>query len=271
MKPYLLIALLALLGFSGPKTSWAQDALETEKLSQSGLAITIVFDDSGSMSENNKMEQAKAAFTQWLSGVPPETKLGLVALNKGVLVPLGMNTREQVKNAVAAMSPGGGTPLGNTIIGVGNLIMERRANVTPYERQIVVVFTDGQDQTSAEHVQNALNGLRKATIESVGIGFHGQGDYMRNGATQYYNATDGASLVAALKEVGSEIDQQSDVVMSPEIEAALDGEKTQAPAPSSPQTSALPPTEEASLPMPILIIVGAVAVILVLVLLSMFN
>lgn len=217
-----LLAIGVTLGFAPSGMSQTTKSLEEERLSQSGVAITIIFDDSGSMSSDRKMDQAKAAFTQWLGGIPEETKLGLIALNKGMLVPLGRNNRESIKTAVAAMRASGGTPLARTINTVGKLIQDRRREVTPYERHIVIIFTDGEDSDgSNDTVVEALRRLSTATIESVGIGFHGHGDYMKKGATQYYNAGDSAELVQALKQVASEVDQQSNIVVSPEIQAIM--------------------------------------------------
>lgn len=197
-------------------------ALEEERLSQSGVAITIIFDDSGSMNSDNRMDQAKAAFKQWLGGIPPETKLGLIALNRGVLVPLDRNNRETITNEVANMDAYGGTPLTRTISRANDLIQERRKTVTPYERHIVIVFTDGEDsEFPKQKVVETLRELGKNTIETVGIGFHGEGDYLEQGSTQYYNASDATELVQALKEVASEVDQQSDIVVTPEIAAEM--------------------------------------------------
>lgn len=217
-----LLAIGITLGLAPNGQSQTTKSLEEERLSQSGVAITIIFDDSGSMASDRKMEQAKAAFTQWLGGIPEETKLGLIALNKGMLIPLGRNNRESIKTAVAAIHATGGTPLTRTINTVGKLIQDRRKEVTPYERHIVIIFTDGEDSDGPnESVVEALRRLSAATIESVGIGFHGHGDYMKKGATQYYNAGDSAELVRALKQVASEVDQQSNLVVSPEIQAIM--------------------------------------------------
>lgn len=216
-------------------------SLEAERLSQSGTAITIIFDDSGSMNEDNKMGQAKAAFTQWIEGIPAETKLSLITLNRGMLVPLEAGNKEAVKRAVATIRPDGGTPLTRTIDQAAAAIKERRDKVTPYERHIVVVFTDGQDsEYPGTEVTKALNRLSASTIESVGIGFHGQGDYMRGTATQYYNAGDTNELVHALKQVASEVDQQSDIDITPEIAALMEQQKSTAELAAMPAVAVEP-------------------------------
>lgn len=259
MKTFItsLLAIGIALGLAPNGRSQTTKSLEEERLSQSGVAITIIFDDSGSMASDQKMDQAKAAFTQWLGGIPEETKLGLIALNKGMIVPLGRNNRESIKSAVAAMRASGGTPLARTINTVGNLIQDRRKDVTPYERHIVIIFTDGEDSDGPnETVVAALKRLSAATIESVGIGFHGHGDYMKKGATQYYNAGDSTELVHALKQVASEVDQQSNIVVSPEIQAIMNQlpavGQIELPTVDEPST---PPAHKGSI-KPIILVIG---------------
>src|SRR5262245_61016241 len=119
MKSKLILAILGALCLGLPVVSQAQEplssSLEQERLSQSGTAITIIFDDSGSMSESGKMEQAKAAFSQWIQGIPAETKLSLITLNGGMKVPLAAGNKEEVKVAVSQLTPNGATPLTRTI------------------------------------------------------------------------------------------------------------------------------------------------------------
>ena len=191
MKTTLLIylSLLALWGLSLPSVNYAQNNLTTkwlneldeEQLEQSGTAITIIFDDSGSMRNNNKIGQAKRAFLEWLSTVPENYRLSLIALNRGLLAPLGPNNRELLMAKVEALQAGGGTPLIRTLSKALSNIKERRKQVGPYERHVVIVFTDGQESSKSgnEGVQKQILNLRNNQVEVAGIGFHGQGDYMK--------------------------------------------------------------------------------------------
>lgn len=227
----LLTALLTLcLLLLTNSKSWAQDPTQTDNLDQvlseqSGTAIHIVFDDSGSMS-GTKLSQAKSAFNTWLNDIPEGTKLALRALNAGQLVPLGSgNTknRDDVKAAVNDLQATGGTPLTRTFVDVARGIQSRRDSVTPYERHIIILFTDGEDsEFHASDVQNSIRGVTAMNVETVGIGFHGQGDYLAQATGKYFNASDEDQLVSALETVASEIDQQVDVVISPKVQAILD-------------------------------------------------
>jgi uncharacterized protein YegL len=232
MKTLFAFLLLAL----GMVSSRAADDLAQEYQSQSATVIHIVFDDSGSMA-GIKMQQAKKAFTKWLSSIPEETKLSLTALNAGLIVDIGANNRSAVTQAVEGLKASGGTPLGRTCKTIGQKIIQRRA-ATPYERHIMVVFTDGQDSESTrEVVGQVMQSIARASIETVGIGFHGEGDYLRQDTGQYFNASDEKELVAALSQVGSEIDSQSELVISQEIAARMEN-KTADISPAS--TSATP-------------------------------
>ncbi len=228
----------ALVGQSNP--SAAVDALEAERLEQSGTVITILFDDSGSM-RGDKLDQAKRAFRDWLTTVPDNHRLGLVALNAGQLVDWQRGNKSEVADAVARVQATGGTPLANTIESARRTIATRKAE-RPFERHVLVVFTDGEDSTSrgAGGVQEEMAAASGASIETVGIGFHGQGDYLERSATRYFDAANTEELRAGLAKVDSEIGDTSDIVISPEIAEAM---KTVSTADLAP-TAATPTTAE---------------------------
>ena len=54
------------------------DPLAREREEQTGTAITILFDNSGSMNAENKINQAKSAFSTWLRTVPAGYKFSLI-------------------------------------------------------------------------------------------------------------------------------------------------------------------------------------------------
>lgn len=213
-----LLAIVLFFGAAGRLDAEAPstflDRLDAERLEQTGTVITIVFDDSGSMG-GTKITQAKAAFRQWIAGVPATHRLGLVALNAGRLVPLGRDNRPALLTAVERLQAGGGTPLVPNIRAALADIERRRGEVGPYERHILLVFTDGQDTTSEGNsgVQRELERARGKGVETIGIGYHGEGDYMRASATRYYDARNVAELQTSLAKVDSEIGDTSDIVI----------------------------------------------------------
>ncbi len=198
------------------------DRLDAERIEQSGTVISIIFDDSGSMA-GAKMTQAKAAFHEWIANVPPSYRLGLVALNAGALVPLGRDNRPALLAAVDRIHAGGGTPLVTNIQSALAEIERRRGVVGPYERHILLVFTDGEDTTSDgnEGVARELNRARAKGVETVGIGYHGEGNYMRGAATRYYDASNLAELQQSLAKVDVEIGDTADIVIDDRTRAAM--------------------------------------------------
>ena len=217
MKP-IFSALLLLMAV--PVCASADDAakrLEEERLDQSGTVITIIFDDSGSM-QGEKIEQAKTAFREWLGTVPGDYRIGLIALNRGTLSEYRRGNKSEVADAVAKIRANGGTPLADTIAGVMKNIRQRKQQL-PFERHVLVVFTDGEDSTNrgAAGVREELRNASRNLVETVGIGFHGHGDYMSGVATRYFDAGNTEELRRGLEKVDAEIGDTTDIVISDDI------------------------------------------------------
>ncbi|MEM9445855.1 MAG: vWA domain-containing protein [Verrucomicrobiota bacterium] len=193
-------------------TQWLNE-LDQERVEQSGTAITIIFDDSGSMNTDDKIGQAKKAFLEWLSAVPENYRLSLIGLNAGLIVPMGRDNREVLMAKVESIKASGGTPLFRTIGEALKNIQDRRQTVSPFERHVVVVFTDGKESSKhgAKGVQRQILELRKNQIEVAGIGFHGQGDYMKGVSTLYFAAETSKELKQGLLKVDAEIGDVSDI------------------------------------------------------------
>jgi len=121
------------------------DALRREREQQTGTAITILFDNSGSM-EGEKIRQAKSAFRAWLTTVPEDYKYSLITFedNGRLAVPLGEHTREIVAQRVAELRANTDTPICGALRIAREQIEKRRREVTLYERHVVLIFTDGQ-------------------------------------------------------------------------------------------------------------------------------
>ncbi len=212
--------------------------LERQRLDQTATAITIIFDTSGSMDEDGKMTQAKQAFSQWIESIPDDYTLGLIDFYVGkgrVVVPLGDGNHGEILKHVKQASPRGRTPIVHCLgLALGG-IQERREQHSPYERHVVVVFTDGKetgDKRGVKAVRPAILKLRNQIIEVVGIGFHGEGDYMKGATTKYFEANNSNELLAGLAQVDAELADDAEVVVT---EADLDLiEKTKIPVPPAP-------------------------------------
>jgi len=218
----------------------ATDGLATEQRSQTGTAITIIFDSSGSMRKNGKMGQAKRAFGWWLEGMSEANRFSLIhfAMGGTVEVPISDGERDRVREAVAGLRARGKTPIVKCLQLTSREIAERRQNFSPYERHVVVLLTDGAetiDPGGNGAVQEAVRQLRDQMVEVVGIGFHGEGDYLSGVATQYFRASDEGSLKEGLQKVVAELDDQAEVEMTPEEKSAM--ESSDFPVPPAPSES----------------------------------
>lgn len=237
---YYFGVLLVATGFAENKVA---SQLDKEYHEQTGTAITIIFDDSGSM-EGKKLEQAKKAFRSWLSQVPDDYRLSLITFqNSGTIqVPLNRGVKNLIAERVQRLTADHGTPICSSLRVALNQIQERRSKVTPYERHVILLFTDGeetQDSRGAKGVQDDVLALRKTGIELVGIGFHGEGDYLKGHATRYYAAKDEGQLRKGLSQVDAELGDIKDVKITPQDLKEL--AKMNFTPPSQFQSQARPP------------------------------
>jgi Mg-chelatase subunit ChlD len=222
---FLIAALLALLTPGTKAQDAGTDALAREREEQTGTAITILFDNSGSM-KGEKIRQAKAAFRSWLQTVPAEYKFSLITFEGTgqLVVPLGEHTRDLIAQRVAKLDANTSTPICGALRIAREQIEKRRREVTPYERHVVLIFTDGQetvDPRGAEGVRADITALRKQTVEIVGVGFHGEGDYMNGVATRFALANNEQELQQGLAKVDAEVGGVDDLVVSADDLAAL--------------------------------------------------
>lgn len=222
---FILFVVLALVTVARAQEP-ATDALTREREQQTGTAITILFDNSGSMKQENKITQAKAAFRSWLQNVPTDYKFSLITFeDRGRLrVPLGEKTRDLVAQTVAKLDANTSTPICGALRIAREQIEKRRREVTPYERHVVLIFTDGQetvDPRGINGVREDIAALRSKTVEVVGVGFHGEGDYMNGVATRFALANNEQELKQGLAKVDAEIGGVDDLVVTKDDLAAL--------------------------------------------------
>lgn len=234
LLPFFLVALVPFLGHANDLDAM----LEQERVTQTGTAITIIFDTSGSMADARKMDQAKTAFATWLKTLPDSHALGLIDFYRSagrLAIPLGTDQREKLMQHVKAAKPSGKTPICQCLIEAKKDIAKRRAEHSPYERHVVVVFTDGKetvDKRGTSGVVQEIMSLRSAQVEVVGIGFRGEGEFMKGAVTQYFDANNEKELIASLSQVDAEIGDDSDLVISSNDLATI--EKIAIPIPPAP-------------------------------------
>lgn len=222
---FFTVIVLALATFVRAQDPTA-DPLVREREQQTGTAITILFDNSGSMKQENKINQAKSAFRTWLQTAPADYKYSLITFEDSgrLRVPLGERTRDLVAQTVARLEANTSTPICGALRIAREQIDKRRREVTPYERHVVLIFTDGQetvDSRGINGVRQDIAALRAKMVEVVGVGFHGEGDYMNGVATRFALANNEQELKQGLAKVDAEIGGVDDLVVSNDDLAAL--------------------------------------------------
>jgi Ca-activated chloride channel family protein len=133
--------------------------------------IALVVDTSGSMSEENKLDQAKQGLRVFLSQLSPNDRVGLITFNDKVfhlspISPFG-SSRAKLLNAVNGLFPDGQTAVYDAAAAgvqeVQNLKDASRINA-------VVVLTDGEDNQSHTSSNELVSSLqRQATSEGMAI------------------------------------------------------------------------------------------------------
>ena len=200
---------------STPRGKRAWPRLQEEQDAQAGTAIFIVFDDSGSMNDDNKLVMAKKSFRAWIEHAPDDYRFSLTAINAGPLVQLARHNRAQVLAAVDKLRASGNTPLADTIARVHDAIARYRASGALYVREIVVILTDGEDNTARgdEGVRYEMNRLRSESVEVIAFGYKGEADYLNGAATHFYSPNNGQDISKGLNAISAEVRDTSDVAV----------------------------------------------------------
>ncbi|MBJ7330513.1 MAG: VWA domain-containing protein [Solirubrobacteraceae bacterium] len=136
------------------KSAWREDRKPAN--------IQLVFDTSGSMSEEGKLEEAKRGLRSFFEQLSPRDRVGLIGFNDQVfplvkLQPFGQNKAE-LQRTVTGLIPEGQTAaydaIGNGVGKILSLHDDTRINA-------VVALTDGEDNQSSSTVGQLVAALEK--------------------------------------------------------------------------------------------------------------
>jgi Ca-activated chloride channel family protein len=112
--------------------------------------VMLLIDVSGSMENEGKIDQARAAALAFLNNMEPTNRVGLTLFNDQieVRVPLGSfeSTRQQLESHIKSLRAGGGTELFQAVQRTADAL-----NEMPDENRIraIVLLSDGEDTGSA--------------------------------------------------------------------------------------------------------------------------
>lgn len=157
--------------------------------------VVLAVDVSGSMGEENKLEQAKQGLAAFFRQLSPRDRVGLVFFNnkvyRGVPVrPFAVN-RGPLRDAVAQLLPGGETAW---LDATGDALREVQQLKDPTRINAVVLLTDGED-TSSQTSESALRARLDAQARS-------EGSTVRVYTIAYGSQANGSALEGVAKASG---------------------------------------------------------------------
>lgn len=175
--------------------------------------VVVILDDSGSMkhpmpSGMLRIDAAKQALTAVLSQLPPDTRVGVLALNTRLkgdhwIVPMGKIGDADWQNRVASIKAEGGTMLGEfSKLGADELLKLRASD--RYGDYRLLIVTDGEASDPAvlsSYLPDILS--RGLTLDVIGVSMASEHS-LASLAHSYRSADDADSLTAAISEVFAE-------------------------------------------------------------------
>lgn len=209
----LVFAILSLLFVSN--FSFAQERTDVYARN-----IIIVFDASGSMEDSissdggriQKITAAKNAVRKVLAALPSNTNIGLFVfgnVRNNNPVTIGPKNDILINEAIAGISAGGGTPLGEYIQKAANQLLLQREKNLGYGWYQLIVVTDGEANDKGHMDNVAKEVLRRGlSIDVIGVGMSSTHSLAKR-STSYRAANDAAALDKALQEVTAETGSNS--------------------------------------------------------------
>ncbi|MEM8733269.1 MAG: vWA domain-containing protein [Planctomycetota bacterium] len=196
--------------------------------------VVVVLDDSGSMDDRMRTKQgrvrridaAKKALTSVLMQLPPETNVGVLALNTDFngsnwIIPFGTGTSQEWSDNVQRLRASGGTPLGEFMkVAADQLLQLRDQQIYGTYRLLIVTDGEASDPNLVDgYLPDILS--RGLTVDVIGVDM--QSDHsLATRVHSYRRADDDQALQSALAEVFAETSSSAqDADADFEILAAL--------------------------------------------------
>jgi Ca-activated chloride channel family protein len=141
--------------------------LEVFSSDEQSVALGILLDHSSSMGFNAKLDRAKEAAAALVRSTQAGSEFFFFAFDNVVPETAYVTSdRQQIESAIQRTSLGFGTSLYDAILrGVG---LYSRAQLP---RQALVIISDGADQHSSHHLEEALQAVRESETQVFTIGY----------------------------------------------------------------------------------------------------
>lgn len=169
--------------------------------------VLIVLDSSGSM-DGLAMEQAKSAVQQFVDGLATDINVGMqVFPSRKVVVPLGINNREEIRTKLDKVTGAGGTPLYRTMGDAYEELLDQVVRQNTYGAFFLIVVTDGRSGEYIDGNELVLQIVNNSPVEIHTIGFNFDDTHPLNmeGVVNYTTANDTETLLTRLEGVAAEL------------------------------------------------------------------
>src|SRR3954451_23889978 len=145
-----------------PEPKVLNRVLTTWRRDRKPANVLLVLDNSGSMGDQNKLEQAKSGLRGFFSNAAPQDRIGLMVFSTRPrlvvpLAPFGSN-KGRLRNAVDQITPDADTALFQATA-AGLQVVKRRADTSRINA--VVLLTDGQDTAGGISEGQVLSRLQQ--------------------------------------------------------------------------------------------------------------
>ncbi len=170
------------------------------------VTTLIILDDSSSMRE--QMYAAKQAVVQAVSQFDPNSRVGVIALNKGMVMPVqsASDASRSVESDLAPVSANGSTPLGASLADATSILTQEAQNRRGFGVFRILVTTDGA-ATDNDQMNNTVAEILSTTpieIATIGLGI-GEGHALNvPGFTSYVSVSSVDQLATALQDAAAE-------------------------------------------------------------------
>jgi Ca-activated chloride channel homolog len=138
-----------------------------------GVNVVLAIDDSGSMQANDyaptRLEAAKSAADVLIRNLEPADNAGVVIFESGATTAAYLSPdKDRVREKLAAVTP----KPGQTAIGDGLTLAIDMARSIPNRKNIVILLSDGVNNTGMVTVDEAVGAARAAKVQvfTVGLG-----------------------------------------------------------------------------------------------------
>ena len=170
------------------------------------VTTLILLDDSGSM--GGRMGAAKDAVIQAVSQFPPESRVGVVALNAGLVLPVSTAAAaaRELPGQLTRIEADGTTPLGARLAEALVILTQEAQKRRGFGVFRILVTTDGAASDGLRMNRAVAEILSTTPIElaTIGVGI-GEGHALNvPGYTSYVNVNSVGELAAALTAAAAE-------------------------------------------------------------------